>query len=473
MHYQSPRPTPLTLSSPIPLDKELAKTFPRSLAERYQILPLFQKGTELHIGLCRPHDVIAKDIIRTHYKEARSLCCRKLEPRQFLSYLSRLYDEERTIKNLFQNLQTDTKPEGCAEEIVHRLLLEAININVSDIHLVPEPPFLRIYYRIDGIHRPHFSLHLRFWESICIRLKWLSNLNIAQELMPQSGKASIDLEGRLINCRISTHPTQGGDSMTIRLLDPERAVPTLETLGFDEETVSILQSISEKPEGLVIVTGPTGSGKTTTLYGLLHEHLRHHQSVSTLEQPIECFLPGSRQTEISDRAPLTFDHGVRSLLRHDPDVMLVGEVRDQETAQATIRASMTGHHVYTTVHTGDSFKVPERFVDLGTTMNDLLSPLTHIVNQRLIPVLCPLCKQTNGCPSCGGYGFSGRLPIAEIIVMDDDFRELFQEGLPIKMMRYYQKEKKLPSLWDQGNRLVSLEKTTKEALKMILGKPTQ
>jgi type II secretory ATPase GspE/PulE/Tfp pilus assembly ATPase PilB-like protein len=453
------------------LDTTLAKNFPRTLAERYQIIPLFQKDNELHVGIRRPHDVIARDVLKTHFERTLSLRSVPLTESQFASCLSKLYEGGRTIKNLFQDQNVTPTSGNYTAEIVHRLLLEAVNLKASDIHLIPEPPFLRIYYRIDGIHRPHFSLQLKFWEGLCIRLKWLADLNIAQELTPQSGKAFIDLEGRSMQCRISTHPTQEGDSMTIRLLNLSKTVPDLETLGFDPETLSLLSTIPQNPEGLVIVTGPTGSGKTTTLYGLLNEHLKRHQSVATLEQPIECFLPGSRQTEIQENGPLTFGQGVRSLLRHDPDVMLVGEVRDEETAHTAVRAALTGHRVYTTLHAGCSFQAPFRFVDLGATMKDLLPNLTHIINQRLIPVLCPLCKKTKGCPRCNGYGFSGRTPIAEVIVMDDNFRALYLEENPLKMLRAHQRKKNLPSLWDQGLQLLRSKKTTKEQLKAILGDP--
>lgn len=451
------------------IESDLAKIFPRSLAERHQILPLFQENGCLTIGLCRPHDIMARDIIKGYYSNFKKFSYHPLTQDEFLSCLSKLYDKEKTIKNLFQNTQTLDALENYTAEIVDRLLSEAINKNASDIHLVPEPHFVRIYYRIDGLHRFHFSFHLNHWERFCVRLKWLANLNIAQRLVPQSGKASFSLGGRTTECRISTHPTQWGESITIRFLDLFKGAPNLEALGFDPDTLSLLKSVTQKPEGLVVVTGPTGSGKTTTLYGLLNEHLIAQQSVATLEQPIECFLPGSRQTEILDKGPLDFAGGIRSLLRHDPDVILVGEVRDDETAKATIRAAMTGHHVYSTLHIGDSFMVPQRFADLGGTLNDLLPSLTHIINQRLIPAICPLCKKGMNCLHCNDYGYLGRLPIAEVIVIDDDFRELFQEGLPLKMMRYHQKRLGLPSLWDQGQRLIELKKTTENQVRSILG----
>ena len=468
MEYQK-RNTIVEDQPAIFIETTLAKNFPRSLAERHQILPLFQENQCLKIGLCRPHDIIARDIIKSYYPDFKKFAYQTLTHDHLLSCLSRLYDGETPLKNLFQNSQGLSAPENHTVETVHHLLTDAFNKKASDIHLVPEPNFVRIYYRIDGIQRLHFCFHLNHWEKFCVRLKWVANLNIAQRLFPQSGKASFILGGNTVECRISTHPTQWGESITIRLLEPFKGIPSLEKLGFDSETLSLLKSITQKPEGLVVITGPTGSGKTTTLYSLLNEHLIAQHSVATLEQPIECFLPGSRQTEIQEGGRLGFAEGIKSLLRHDPDVILVGEVRDLETAQATIGASMTGHHVYSTLHIGDSFMVPKRFADLGGSLNDLLPSLTHIINQRLIPILCSACKKNQFCICCNGYGYRGRLPIAEVIVIDDKFRTLFQENFSIKVMRYHQKKLGFPSLWDQGQRLVALKKTTEDQVRSIIG----
>lgn len=471
--------TPVLDLSQVILDPHLSTLLARTIAERYQILPLFQEGSTLSLGMVYPKNLLARDKVRTYCSSYTSFAYYRITPSHFKEGLSKIYDYDCSLEGLFQEMDRSSTAldkngyENPTVRLAHILLLEAVHAHASDIHLEPEKSFIRVRHRIDGRLVPKITFHERHWKALCVRLKWMADLDIAETRFPQSGRFSNHLAGRHFDFRLSTHPTTFGENVVIRLLDKTHGIHRISTLGFHSTTQQRLKKIAQNPQGLVVITGPTGSGKTTTLYALLSHRQALDCAIMTLEQPVEYQLPLIRQTEIQERGRLTFAEGVRSLLRQDLDVLLVGEIRDHETAKATVRAAMTGHQVYTTLHVGEALAVIQRLMDLGIPLEDFLPHLTHILHQRLIRRRCPHCLKEEFpktiCPLCKGGGYHGRIPLLEIVTMDDALRSLILKKTPWDDIRHYQKLHGFQSLWQQASLLIQQGETTVEEALHVLG----
>ncbi len=352
-------------------------------------------------------------------------------------------------------------------ELVDLLLHQALSLRASDVHFVNEESEPRVLYRVDGVLMQAHQLEKQLWPQICNRLKVMANMDIAQKRKPQDGSFHMDYEGLRVDCRLSCHPIRSGESLVLRFLPQEREGLTLENLGFSEEKILLLTQIAEAPEGLVLVVGPTGSGKTTTLYSLL-SYLNHPGvNIMTLEDPIEYSLDHIRQTQVSET--LTFAQGIRSLLRQDPDIILVGEIRDPETALMAMQASLTGHKIFTTLHTSDVFQALHRLEDLGVSREKFSHIASAIISQRLLRQLCNVCKiptssdsktfEPIGCSQCSFTGYHGRFPIAQILLMTPDMR---------KSMGMGDITANTQTLWEEGMKRVNEGRTSLKELKRVI-----
>lgn len=360
--------------------------------------------------------------------------------------------------------------------ILDQCLEEAFQERASDIHLEPENKFIRIRLRIDGQLIPYHAFHKDFWDSFCVHLKVCAHMNIAESRLPQNGRFSRQIKGTEVDFRVSTHPTKHGESIVIRVLDRLTALLALEEIGFPAPTVARLKDTLQNKQGLFIVCGPTGSGKTTTLYSILSHLNTPTRNIMTLEQPIEYELPFIRQTEIQETSTFTFAQGVRSILRQDPDILFIGEVRDPETAQMALRASMTGHQVYTTLHAPQALGAIQRLADLGISPTILAGNLKCLLSQRLVRKLCTFCKkqrpllaqearllqlplnhtlyEPTGCDVCKKTGYKGRFPLVEFIACTDSLNHLILEKAPLSLLEKEARKGGYIPLQEQG--IVSL-----------------
>jgi type II secretory ATPase GspE/PulE/Tfp pilus assembly ATPase PilB-like protein len=333
--------------------------------------------------------------------------------------------------------------------LVDALLNDAVKRNASDIHFEPEQGFLRIRYRVDGVLRQIRSLHKNYWSAMVVRLKVMSGMNIAETRAPQDGRISLSLSGRAIDFRVSAQPTTHGENIVLRILDRQKGIVPLEELGLREHELKLLRLMMARPEGIILVTGPTGSGKTTTLYSILNQINTEGVNIMTLEDPVEYPMGMIRQTSVNEVAKLDFASGIRSMMRQDPDVILVGEIRDHDTAEMAFRAAMTGHQVYSTLHTNSAIGAIPRLQDLGVLPDIMAGNIIGVVAQRLVRCLCVHCKEAyrpddemtlrilgvapiwrgeifraKGCTDCDNTGYRGRAAIMELFTIDEEMDEL-------------------------------------------------
>ena len=347
--------------------------------------------------------------------------------------------------------------------LVNSTLHDALKAGASDIHLETVPGGIQIKYRIDGVLAPVGAIHgLEHAEQVISRIKVMAELDIAERRVPQDGRLRVNARGRDIDIRVSVMPSIHGEDAVLRVLDKQRLSDEvtglrLAALGFDEPTLAALRALCSQPYGMLLATGPTGSGKTTTLYAAINEIHHGHDKIVTIEDPVEYQLPGVLQIPVNEKKGLTFARGLRSILRHDPDKIMVGEIRDGETAQIAVQAALTGHLVLTTVHANNAFDVLGRFTHMGVDPYGLVAALNGIVAQRLLRVNCPQCtiddtpppalleahglppglrlRAGRGCAHCRGSGYKGRKAVAEVLLLDDELRELIVTREPVRRIK--------------------------------------
>lgn len=344
--------------------------------------------------------------------------------------------------------------------LVDQILYRAVDMQASDIHIEPHrSKGIRVRYRIDGVLYDQDPVSIDQGSAVLSRLKVLSSLDIAQSRVPQDGKlivrfepgGSSDSVPRNIDLRVSTFPSIYGEKMVIRILDRDPNYISLSSLGCSESVLEGLHKLIAKPHGFFLVTGPTGSGKTTTLYAILSKLNKPERNIVTMEDPVEYHIDGITQSQVNPRAGFTFDVGLRALLRQDPDVAMVGEIRDRKTAQIAAEAAITGHLVLSTLHTNDSFGAVTRLVDMGIEPFLITASLTGVVAQRLVRLLCSECKRkARGCSSCRGLGYNGRVGIFELLVVDDCMRRMIVNGCDDVELRDYAVRNGMVLLRDDG-----------------------
>ncbi|MDD2929951.1 MAG: GspE/PulE family protein [Sideroxydans sp.] len=451
------------------VDSAAVTMIPKEVARRYQLVPISVDATNknLTLAIADPDNIIALDQVRALLKDEYRLITLLASESDILRAIDQYYGFELSIDGILHEiepgeLEHQNLQQGVNEfsqpvvRLIDALLTEAVQQNASDIHFEPENSFLRIRYRVDGVLRQVRSLHKSFWPAMVVRMKVMSGMNIAETRAPQDGRISLRLSGRPIDFRVASHPTQYGENLVLRILDRQKGIVPINQIGLDESALSVLLSIISKPEGIVLVTGPTGSGKTTTLYSILNHVNTESVNIMTLEDPVEYPIPLIRQSSVNEAAKLDFVSGIRSLMRQDPDIILVGEVRDHPTAEMAFRAAMTGHQVYSTLHTNSAVGAIPRLLDIGILPDILAGNIIGIVAQRLIRILCRHCKypyqpdlaerkllglkpneevtlyRAAGCDICHHQGYTGRQAIMEILKMDSDMDDLVARRASIR-----------------------------------------
>lgn len=443
------------------IDGEALALIEKSVAQKHSVLPFSVVEDSVMVAMIDPYDVVALDILKQYLPRGLKILPFVAPPHTLNDAIDAAYGYASSVKAILKELEKSNLDElddvaDLSEEeayshplvrLVNALIFEAVKVGASDLHFEPEEHFIRLRYRIDGVLSTVHVLHKQHWNGISQRIKLMSNLNIADKLAPQDGRIQMNAGGREVDFRVSCLPTVHGENLVMRVLDKESSIMPLASLGFSPDNKKRIERAQKKPEGIIIVTGPTGSGKTTTLYSMLNEINTVDVNIQTLEDPVEYSLPMIRQTQVREGI-LEFADGIRALLRQDPDIIFIGEIRDKITADMALQAAMTGHQVYTSLHTNDSFGALPRLFDLGMVPGMVAGNIISVFAQRLSRRLCSNCKQPyrptdeeckilgvteipeifkakeGGCDSCAGRGYSGRIALAEILLFDEEMDEV-------------------------------------------------
>ena len=470
-------------------DPEALKLVPQDFARRNRVLPIAYDPTEqlLTIATTEIFNVVAMDQLRAVLGSQIEIKTQLAAEAQLEDRIDQFYGYELSVDGILKEIETgeidyeSLQAVGGGDEytqpmvrLVNALLVDAVKRGASDIHFEPEYAFLRIRYRIDGVLETVRSLHKTYLPGITVRVKVVSNMNIAETRAPQDGRLSLTLNGRPVDFRVSTQPTIYGENIVLRVLDREKSIISLDRMRLAKDALDKIELMLARPEGILIVTGPTGSGKTTTLYSLLAQVNDETVNIMTLEDPVEYPLTLMRQTSVSEVARMDFADGIRSIMRQDPDIILVGEVRDKETAEMAFRAAMTGHQVFTTLHTNSALGAFPRLLDIGIQPDIMAGNIIGIIAQRLVRVLCNHCKEAHapskeerlllgpmgdrvsylhrsvGCKNCDNKGYRGRTTVMELLLMDSDLDELVARRATTKELRTAALAKGFRSLASEG-----------------------
>lgn len=438
--------------------REVVARLPETQARRFRAMVLEDKGEVYTVGMADPTDLTAYDEITRLLKREIDLAV--VTETELLRAIDRSYRRTEQITGLAQELGADIGDSGAvdfatlattpgAEEapvvkLLQTVFEDATQARASDIHIEPQEKRLQIRFRIDGVLHLQTETDGKIAQAVVLRLKLMSGLDIAEKRMPQDGRFAIKVRNTAVDVRISTMPTQHGESVVMRLLNQGSGILGLDNIGIPADMLAKVREVIHRPSGMVLVTGPTGSGKTTTLYAALNELNTAERKIITVEDPVEYRLPGINQVQINEKIELSFDRVLRSALRQDPDVILVGEMRDEKTVETGLRASMTGHMVFSTLHTNDAASTPVRLLDMGAPRYMVALSLQLVIAQRLVRVICESCiedyqplpsehewlrselgadvdkqvyKRGRGCSYCNGTGYVGRTGVYEMLEM--------------------------------------------------------
>ena len=464
---------PMVNLDEVEIDLETIRSLPAKIVHRKGIIPVSRSNGTLVVATSDPFDLYAFDEIRLLTGLAIQPA---LAPEEEIQKLIKAHFGVggETLDEMMSTDDLEILEDGSAEsddllemaqeasviKLVNEIFLEALNERASDIHIEPYEKGLSIRYRIDGVlHDASVPATVsRFQAAIISRIKIMSNLNIAERRLPQDGRIKLQAGGRQIDVRVSVIPMLFGEGIVMRLLDKSKVLFSLPELGMAEDTFKIFQGLIDRPHGILLVTGPTGSGKTTTLYAALQAIISPKIKVLTVEDPVEYHLDGVNQIQVVSKIGMTFARGLRSILRHDPDVVMIGEIRDLETAEAAIQASLTGHLVFSTLHTNDSSSAATRLLDMGMEPFLVTSTVAAAMAQRLVRTICPSCREPYepdpdrlpkdfriekgqvlyrgaGCRRCRGTGYRGRSGLFELMVLDDAIREKIMVRSPSSEIR--------------------------------------
>jgi len=475
----------------IVVDAMALKLVPREFAKRHNVFPvaLDRDARKLILALADTGNIVALDQVRAQLKGEFALETRLAGESEIVRAIDQYYGHDFSIDGILHEIETgeldyqSLQASGDAYSqpvvrLISALLADAVERGSSDIHFEPEQSFLRIRYRIDGVLRQIRSLHKTYWPAMAVRIKVMSKMNIAETRAPQDGRISLMLTGRPVDFRVSSQATTHGENIVLRILDRQKGIVPLDGLGLEAGQLQLLKKMIARPEGIILVTGPTGSGKTTTLYSVLNHINSDGLNIMTLEDPVEYPMTLIRQTSVNEAAKMDFGNGIRSLMRQDPDVILVGEVRDEDTATMAFRAAMTGHQVYSTLHTNSAVGAVPRLLDIGIVPDILAGNIIGIVAQRLVRRLCKHCRQAHkatagecsmlgaeperaptlyravGCDQCDYQGYRGRMAIIEILKMDGELDELIARRATARELQKTAVAKGFRTLADDGARRV-------------------
>ena len=467
--------------------RELQAAFdliPYSEAARRACVALRDDEGSVSVVLGDPFDLDTQDWIEERL--AAPFRYRLAAREDVTSYLAQQETGLRAMDGVSRNASADTYTGGAQEisfeaaagadstvvKLVSSTLYDALKAGASDVHLESTAQGLSIKYRVDGVLTAAETMPgTELAEQVISRIKVMSELDIAERRVPQDGRFRARRDGRDIDFRVSVMPSVFGEDAVLRILD-RRALTdqlqglTLDALGFSAEMKRSLRQLSTEPYGMVLVTGPTGSGKTTTLYAVISEVNKGLDKIITIEDPVEYQLPGVLQIPVNEQKGLSFARGLRSILRHDPDRIMVGEIRDPETAEIAVQSALTGHLVYTTVHANNAIDVLGRFQHMGVDTYNLVSALNGVLAQRLVRVFCKSCKG-QGCADCRGTGFKGRKAIGELLVLNDELRELIVARAPVRKLKEAARAAGTVPLRDAATALVEAGETTLEEINRV------
>ena len=473
---------------------EALQLIPESMARKYSAIPIAIEGNALRVVMANPSDILALEALASQSQmriEPEPATAEEIQ--EAIDFNYKAYDEiEKQISSISlpdekgaEQVNLDTATDAPIAQALTLIIDEAVKARASDIHLQPEEDKLRVRYRIDGTLQDMFSLPLATATPLISRIKILANMNIADHHRPQDGQFSVKAKGRLIDIRVGTIATVHGEMAALRLLDKSRAMLDLSQLGFLPESLAKYEKMLKVPYGIILVSGPTGAGKTTTLYASINRLDRVGRNIITIEDPVEYRFKNINQIQVNPRAGITFASGLRSILRLDPDVILVGEIRDSETANIAIQSALTGHLVLSSIHANDAIGVVLRLIDLGVEPFLVSSALIGVVAQRMVRTICPNCARLvkaplieqltytqqmgeersefvygGGCKSCANTGYKGRTGIFEILQVSDELRALLVKGANATELREQARKEGLITLMKDGMTKVKEEITT-------------
>jgi type IV pilus assembly protein PilB len=475
------------------VDPAVVRRVPEEIARRHTVLPLSLENGVLQVAMADTFDVVAIGAVEHATDlpvDVVSVARREIEI-AIDRYFHREFSLEEITEELLSYLRRDQEAveQGTVTpliRLVDQLLSGAIADRATDIHIEPEERVLRVRYRNDGMLRQVAVLPAQISRGVVARIKILADLNIAECRLPQDGRISMAIAGRNVDLRVSTLPTIHGENVVVRILDQSGVVLSMDQLGLGPDHMRLFEDMIARPNGILLVTGPTGSGKTTTLYTALNSLNSMERSIATLEDPVEYRLPIVRQTHVNPIVGMTFAAGLRALLRQDPDVILVGEMRDQETAELAVRAALTGHLVFSSLHTNDAAGALPRIIDMGIAPYLVASSVNGVVAQRLVRLICNHCKEPHtvareelarfgledaagftfyhgaGCDACHGSGYRGRAALFELLVVDDRIRELVHEQASSARIRKVAEETGMASMRQDGIQKALVGMTTLE-----------
>ncbi len=488
------------------IDAEALRLIPRELAKRHLFLALSysQRDQRLKIAISDPNDIVALDKLRTLIHPELVIETLLAGESEIARAIDQYYGHELSIDGILQEIETgeiDYRSLSSSLDeysqpvvrLVDALLTDAVKRDASDVHFEPEASFLRIRYRVDGILRQIRALHKTYWAAMAVRIKVISGMNIAETRAPQDGRISLNISGRAVDFRVASQPTIHGENIVLRILDRQKGIVPLDKLGLDDHQMGLMKLMVARPEGIILVTGPTGSGKTTTLYSVLNHINQEGVNIMTLEDPVEYPMAMIRQTSVAESAKLDFANGIRSMMRQDPDIILVGEIRDADTAEMAFRAAMTGHQVFSTLHTNSALGAIPRLLDIGVLPDILAGNIIGIIAQRLVRRLCTHCRKpypaethecklmgvasgqpapvvyrAAGCDRCEYQGYRGRIAIMEMLRLDNDLDDFISRRATQREIRTLAMEKGFRPLSEDGMRRVLDGSTSIEEIGRVI-----
>jgi len=470
------------------IDADVIKLVPESIAQRYKLIPLFKIGQTLTVAMADPQDINAMDQVRL--KSGCEIDAVLATETDIKNAMDQYYGTSGGVEEVIKQMNevkrsasvapaSDKELAKMAEDapvvkLVNMIIIQAVTEKASDIHIEPDEKVLRVRYRVDGILHEVPKPPKDLEAAIISRVKVLASMDIAERRKPQDGRIMMKMQGKDIDMRVSCFPTVYGENIVIRLLDKTSLLLGLSELGMRPEMHKTFDKIIRKPFGIMLVTGPTGSGKTTTLYAALNTINSEEKNIITIEDPVEYQISMIRQTQVNPKAELTFASGLRSILRQDPDVIMVGEIRDSETAEIATQAALTGHLVFSTLHTNDASGAITRLADMGIEPFLISDAVIGVLAQRLVRVICPKCKEKlvptdatlkdlklersddlalyhgKGCVKCKDTGYVGRVGIYELLVIDDELRKLIIAKAPADQIKAKAVEMGMKTLYEDG-----------------------
>jgi len=480
-----------------PFEAKLFNLIPKEIAKRNYIVPLKVEGDKLYVAMKDPMDFITIDDLRliTGFQIIPAIASRE----DILKTINKYYEEESFDEFLAEQGANSDKQEELMDvdapivRLVNQILSAAVTQKASDVHFDPQETRLLVRFRIDGVLHDERSLPKLMQGMIIARVKIMAKLDITEHRVPQDGRIKTNVDFRPIDLRVSTLPTVYGEKIVMRILDLSNNLTDISRLGFNEKNYERFMKEIAKPNGIVLISGPTGSGKSSTLYAALNHLNDEEVNIITVEDPVEYQLAGINQIQVNSNVGLTFAAGLRSILRQDPDIVMVGEIRDKETVEIAIRASLTGHLVLSTIHTNDSIASVTRLMDMGVEPFLVTSSINAVVAQRLVRKVCRDCREKQeptireieifqkrglevqtitrgkGCPSCGMSGYRGRMAIHEVLVVDDKIKSVINRGGTAAEIREIAQENDTIFLIDDG--LMKVRDgftTTEEILRVAL-----